>query len=508
MEKNEQKKEFRLTPAYCIYNKIAVLEQKGSHISFLVEKIEDLDLQNRIKKAFIEYLNDIKKEKECPACYKEKPDVVFSECSSEQLRRCISRMYDYDYCSQDYNRQLKKAGENESGSVEIYYLNKKNDSDSENMSEVISHNDNNSDAAILLDSILYEARKRKSTDIHIEKQSVKFRINGLLEKYLDIQADKVNELIGRIKLIAGMNVIDKRSSQDGRFVFKCGRDNKHSVFVRVSSVPIIFDQVSNCESVVLRILDPMNVPLKLNVLGFSKRQLEKLEEIINLEYGLVLICGATCSGKSTTIAAMLSKLQQIKKNKLKIISLEDPPEYVLPNVSQIQIDEYSNNSFKEALNHIFRQDPDVIVIGEIRDEVSAAAALRASLTGHLVFATVHAANSGETILRMENLGLNRILVCSVIRAIICQSLSFINNKMTLYADVCCADETFASRVKNSYSESQIEELFEHINNYSSILEETVNKLRTENGEKLEKNMNHKRFFGGKTYVKRISSRVG
>ena len=108
MEKNEQKKEFRLTPAYCIYNKIAVLEQKGSHISFLVEKIEDLDLQNRIKKAFIEYLNDIKKEKECPACSKEKPDVVFSECSSEQLRRCISRMYDYDYCSQDYNRQLKK----------------------------------------------------------------------------------------------------------------------------------------------------------------------------------------------------------------------------------------------------------------------------------------------------------------------------------------------------------------------------------------------------------------
>ena len=182
-----------------------------------------------------------------------------------------------------------------------------------------------------------------------------------------------------------------------------------------------------------------------------------------------MICGATCSGKSTTIAAMLSKLQQIKKNKLKIISLEDPPEYVLPNVSQIQIDEYSNNSFKEALNHIFRQDPDVIVIGEIRDEVSAAAALRASLTGHLVFATVHAANSGETILRMENLGLNRILVCSVIRAIICQSLSFINNKMTLYADVCCADETFASIVKNSYSESQIEELFEHINNYSSIL---------------------------------------
>ena len=103
------------------------MEQKGSHISFLVEKIEDLDLQNRIKKAFIEYLNDIKKEKECPACYKEKPDVVFSECSAEQLRRCISRMYDYDYCSQDYNRQLKKTGENEYGSVEIYYLNKKND---------------------------------------------------------------------------------------------------------------------------------------------------------------------------------------------------------------------------------------------------------------------------------------------------------------------------------------------------------------------------------------------
>lgn len=509
MMKNEENRivrEFRLTPAYCIYNKIAVLEQKGSHITFLIENIDDIQLQKRVKNAFIEYLDEISKENDCPAEFKEKPDIVFSECSAEQLRRCISKMYNLNYCNQEYNRRLKKMRENESDDAGNY-LNEKN-LGSESVPDMIWNDDSDSAAEILLDSILYEAVKMKATDIHIEKKFVKFRINGLLEEHLELQGDKVNELIGRIKLIAGMNVIEKRSSQDGRFVYKCGKDKKNQVFVRVSSVPVISERTFSRESVVMRLLNPMNVPLKLDALGFSKRQLNKLEEMIELEYGLILVSGATCSGKSTTIAALLSRLQQKKNNKLKIVSLEDPPEYILPDVSQIHIDEHSNNSFKEALNHIFRQDPDVIVIGEIRDEVSAAAALRASLTGHLVFATVHAANSGETILRMENLGLNRILICSVIKAVICQSLLFNDNRMTLYADICCAGENFSSKIRNYYSESQIEGLFEHVNNYSSILENTVKKLCDDKTGELGQNMNHRRFLGGKTYAKKVSKRVG
>ena len=155
--------------------------------------------------------------------------------------------------------------------------------------------------------------------------------------------------------------------------------------------------------------------------------------------------------------------------------MEDPPEYLIPGVTQIKVDE--RNSFSDALNHIFRQDPDVIMIGEIRDEESAAAALRASLTGHLVFANIDCGCASEAVLRLENLGLDRQLLCQVLRAVISQELNMLGKKMRLYADLAVPGKKFREVAGKLQSLDTLEELMEHFTNYSEILCETMEELK-------------------------------
>lgn len=252
---------------------------------------------------------------------------------------------------------------------------------------------------------------------------------------------------------------------------------------------VVGQRYSGEESVVIRILDTSRIPLALGELGFNALQLEILSGVDGLGLrtnGLVLVCGPTGSGKSTTIAALLMEIKKNCQGTRKIISLEDPPEYVIPGVTQVKIDE--RNGFSEALNHLFRQDPDVIMIGEIRDEESAAAALRASLTGHLVFATVHSGCAAEAILRLENLGIDRALLCQVLRGIICQELNLLGKKMRLYADIAIPKIGFEEKAVKVISEEQLENLFEHYTNYSQILCETMKVLKS----KSKKNRNNKK----------------
>ena len=362
----------------------------------------------------------------------------FENASRNQLRKCISKLY-----RANVNTEVKEENEE------------------------ASKNQREAAAVLLLDSILSEARIRAATDIHIEKSCVRLRVNGKLEKFLDLQSEKSAELVQRIKLLAGMNVIEKRRCQDGQFIY----GNKEPLFLRVSTMSVVGDVHSGNESVVLRLLDTSRIPLALGELGFSLQQLEKLcgtEGISSLKNGLVLVCGPTGSGKSTTIAALLMEIEKQSGGSLKIISLEDPPEYVIPGVTQVRVDE--RNSFSEALNHLFRQDPDVIMIGEIRDEESAAAALRASLTGHLVFATLHAGCAAESILRLENLGLEKELLCQILRGIICQELNLIEGKMQLYAELAIPAAAFAVEAANTHSEEELEKLMTYFTNYSEVLD--------------------------------------
>lgn len=441
--------EFKLTPAYCLFNGVAIIEQKGSEILFLVENLEDLILQERLRRAFLNYLEIIIHRGECPETYKKEPCIEFIAGTREQLRKCVSGLYKMDGASESADEKFLEDKENRSQKEAA--------------------------AILLLDTLLQDARDCKASDIHIEGNRIRFRIGGRLEPQLEVQNEKCRELIQRIKLLAGMNVIESRKSQDGRFIY----GNSHPVFIRVSSVGIIGKSENWEESLVLRLLDTSRIPLSINILGFNENQLEKIDYFKNLKNGLVLVCGPTGAGKSTTVASILVELEKSTGGKIKIISLEDPPEYVIPGVTQIHIDENKGSSFADALAHVFRQDPDVIMIGEIRDEVSAAAAIRAALTGHLVFATLHTGGAGESVLRMENLGADRKILASVLKGVICQTLDYDQEHPSLCADVAVPDEGFASAMQPFFSEEQIDELFLHYTNYSEVLKKTLISMNEE-----------------------------
>ena len=459
---------FNLTPAYCLFNGIGIVKQNGSEILFLVENPDDLVLQSRIKRAFLNYLEGLLKMTDCPKEYKNEAEIKFIKGNREELRRCVSGLY-------------KVSEKSEDGLVDL-----------------LNHQEKKEAAAvILLDSILHVAREKKATDIHIEKNCIKMRINGRLEKYLELQKDRYGELIQRIKLLSGMNVIERHKSQDGRFVY----GNSNPVFVRVSSVPVVGKNYLGEESLVMRLLDTSRIPLRLNLLGFSENQLEVLKGMSFIKNGLILVCGPTGAGKSTTVASMLVELEDAYKGKIKIISLEEPPEYVVPGVSQIQIDENGENTFEESLNHVFRQDPDVIMIGEIRDEKSAAAALRASLTGHLVFATLHTGGAGEALLRLENLGLNRKLLSSVVRAIICQELNYREDGIELCADIAIPTVKFSKSVREEMSEEELDGLFYHLTNFSDVLQETLKGLK-------QGLMRYRKIWNGGLFDQKIHKRIG
>lgn len=470
--------EFKLTPAYCLYNGIAILEQHGAEIIFMMENLADVVLQGRIKRAFDDYLENVLNKENCPEYYNRDAQVEFVQGSREQIRRCVSDLFKATDTGNEQNEKKEIEGRQKEAA-----------------------------AILLLDSILQEARERRASDIHIEGALVRFRISGELETVMEVQSERCNELIQRIKLLAGMNIIEKKRCQDGRFVY--GKNNP--IFVRVSEVVVIGPESEGIESLVLRLLDTTRIPLNLDLLGFNENQLMKLAELEVMKNGLVLVCGPTGSGKSTTIASILVEMEMKFNSRLKIITMEDPPEYIIPGVSQIQIDDKTNNSYDEVLTHIFRQDPDVIMIGEIRDEHSAATAIRAALTGHLVFATLHTGGAGEAVLRMENLGVERRMLVSVLRAVVSQELSFMDKKPCLCADVAFPKTRLSSTIKNSMTEEEIDERFDHCTNYSEVLSNALSVFKKEERKldeiKIDKKIQRftwRRGVNGKNVHKKIS----
>lgn len=301
-----------------------------------------------------------------------------------------------------------------------------------------------SEATMLLDTLLSQAGKKGATDIHIEERRVRFRISSRLEEVCELSYEKCLELVRRIKVLANLNVLESRKAQDGHFVFR-GQDQ---IFVRVSCLPSVSGN-GNSESVVLRLLNVTRIPLSLKELGFTEEQCASLCKLIKNEDGLILICGSTGSGKSTTAASLLTELTKIFGDRKKIITIEDPPEYVLDGITQVHVDGEGGMSFSDALRFIFRQDPDVIFVGEIRDSISARTVLQASLTGHLVLATVHTSGLQETCIRMRELGVDFDELSSVLRAMIFQKLlSDKGEKVRLEAKIMEKKEILAEEATN------------------------------------------------------------
>ncbi|HEQ71710.1 MAG TPA: type II/IV secretion system protein [Spirochaetia bacterium] len=268
----------------------------------------------------------------------------------------------------------------------------------------------------LINSLLIEAIRKNASDIHIECFSddavVRYRIDGYLKTVLTFEKDKFPAVSSRIKIMANLNIMEKRLPQDGRITVHLEND---IIDLRVSIVPI-----AEGESVVLRLFNKKKSPLELDQLGLPNKELGLLRDLSRRHHGLILVTGPTGSGKTTTLNAVLRK---IKSDTQKIITIEDPIEYSIDGINQIQTNEKIGLTFDSILRRVLRQDPDIIMVGEIRDAQTAELAIRASLTGHLVFSTLHTNDSVSAISRLKNMGVEPFLLAAVFRASLAQRLA-------------------------------------------------------------------------------------
>lgn len=267
----------------------------------------------------------------------------------------------------------------------------------------------------LVDRMLAEAIQSGASDIHVEPEestvAVRLRIDGVLRRSMLLPHAAGLPLVSRVKIMGQMDIADRLRPQDGRARVTV---NGHRVDLRISTLPS-----AGGEKVVIRILDQRGTALALDVLGFSPSELERVQRLLDAREGLLLVTGPTGSGKTTTLYAMLTQLQQ---RGLNIVSVEDPVEYRVSGIVQVQVNEKAGLTFPAALRSILRQDPDVVLIGEIRDRETAAIAIQAALTGHLVLSTLHTNDAMSAIPRLLDLGVERFKLAGALRGIVAQRL--------------------------------------------------------------------------------------
>jgi type IV pilus assembly protein PilB len=266
-----------------------------------------------------------------------------------------------------------------------------------------------------VNKIITNAVDSRVSDIHVEAYEGQFRIryrrDGVLQEVHSPSIEKRQAIISRIKIMADLDIAEKRRPQDGRIRVK---RNSHVIDIRVSTLPTDFG-----EKVVMRILDKSQLNLDLSKLGFENRELELFKKAIELPYGMVLVTGPTGSGKTTTLYAALNYLNSPDVN---ILTIEDPIEYNLNGVNQSQVKSDIGFTFARALRSFLRQDPDVIMVGEIRDQETAEIAIRAALTGHLVLSTLHTNSAADTLTRLLDMGQEPFLIASSVKLVIAQRL--------------------------------------------------------------------------------------
>jgi len=268
----------------------------------------------------------------------------------------------------------------------------------------------------LVNSIIVDALKDGASDIHIEPRDkgarVRYRVDGILQEVIgNLTPRSQSAITSRIKILADLNIAEKRIPQDGRIKI---RYNEHNIDLRISTMPTIFG-----EKVVIRILDQENGVFTLDQLGLDESQLQQIRSIINRSHGMVLLTGPTGSGKTTTLYAALNELNSSEKN---IITIEDPVEYILQGINQIQVNAKAGLSFATGLRSVVRQDPDIIMVGEIRDFETAAIATQAASTGHLVLSTLHTTDASGALLRLIEMGVEPFRVASSVLAVAAQRL--------------------------------------------------------------------------------------
>lgn len=318
--------------------------------------------------------------------------------TKDEIKNAIEKYYSKQYV-------LKAAEE----------LSKEKNLKEETDENEISDDLKNAPAVRMIDTIITNAVKARASDIHMEPfeeyVKVRYRIDGELQEMFRSPIETLPALVTRIKILSNLNIAEKRLPQDGRIITKV--DNRE-VDLRVSILPTVYG-----EKVVIRILSRDSFIVDKQKLGMTEDSLKKLERIISSPYGIILVTGPTGSGKSTTLYAILKELNTVEKN---IITIEDPVEYTMEGINQVNVNTKAGLTFATGLRSILRQDPDIIMIGEIRDDETAEIAIRSAITGHLVLSTIHTNDAPSAIVRLVDMGVEPYLVASSISGVISQRL--------------------------------------------------------------------------------------
>jgi len=268
----------------------------------------------------------------------------------------------------------------------------------------------------LVNSIIAEAIKQNASDIHFEPQAdgllIRFRMDGVLYERMTIPLNLRSPVISRIKIISGMDITERRKPQDGRMSISLEKEQEFDV--RVSTLPGIFG-----EKVVLRLLNKKSILISLINLGLDEDEQKLVRHLVSQPYGIILVTGPTGSGKTTTLYSILNELNDTTRS---IVTVEDPVEYELPRINQTAINVRAGYTFATAIRHILRQDPDIIMVGEIRDLETAEIAIQAALTGHLVLSTLHTNNAPGAIIRLLDMNVEPFLISSAVIGVIAQRL--------------------------------------------------------------------------------------
>ncbi|HIF98675.1 MAG TPA: type IV-A pilus assembly ATPase PilB [Myxococcales bacterium] len=325
--------------------------------------------------------------------------------SEEGIRRCIETYYGQD----DLLDQVM-AGFDDAG---IDFVTEEDDFDP----TLATNEAEDAPVVKLVNLILTDAIKKEASDIHIEPYEksfrVRYRIDGILYEVMKPPIKLRNAITSRLKIMSELDIAERRLPQDGRIKLKMGRGKEMDF--RVSVLPTLFG-----EKIVLRLLDKSNLQLDMTKLGFEVDQLKEFQESIHLPFGMVLVTGPTGSGKTTTLYSALSELNGVGEN---ISTAEDPVEFNLSGINQVQMHEDIGLNFAATLRSFLRQDPDIIMVGEIRDFETAEIGVKAALTGHMVLSTLHTNDAPSTINRLLNMGIEPFLVSSAVNCIVAQRLA-------------------------------------------------------------------------------------
>ena len=266
-----------------------------------------------------------------------------------------------------------------------------------------------------VNNMIEEAVHQKASDIHIEplekKMLIRFRVDGKLVKYLETGPDLIPSVTSRIKFIGGMNIAEKRVPQDGRINYRAGLTE---VDMRISSLPSVFG-----EKIVIRITTALGITLDKYDIGFLPENLAVFEKLLKSHRGIILLAGATGSGKTTTL---YTALKEIQRDDINIVTVENPVEMIIPGITQVDINDKAGLTFASVLRSILRQDPDIVMIGEIRDRETAEIASSAAITGHLVLSTLHTYNAASSIIRLVDMGVEPFMVTSAVLGVVVQRL--------------------------------------------------------------------------------------